>query len=173
MGQITEIADNKLSILYFMHCLGIPLTNPQITQFFLENNLLDYFLLQQSLGELVSSELVNYLEAGNRYFYCITAKGNEVLEFFKHRLSVSTRELIESYAQKNRNKLRKESQITADYIKISNKQYEVVCRVMEQEVTLLELKLNVVNSHQARTICNNWKNKAPEIYKSIMEGLTT
>lgn len=169
--QLTDMAENKLSILYYISCLDIPLTNSQITEFFLEKDLMNYFDLQQYLSELVNSEHLNYLEARNIHFYSITPRGLETLAFFKERISKPLRESIEEYAQANQNRFKKESQLTSDYKKIGNQNYEVVCRVMEGEIVLLELRLNVVNVRQAKTICNNWKAKAPEIYKSIMTKL--
>ena len=132
------LAEDKLSILYFMGCLGIPLTNGQITRF-LENNIINYFELQQYIIELISGGLIDNMETGNSQFLTLTSKGNSVLTFFKKRISPTLRNIIESYAENNRDRLKDESQITADYKKINHKQYEVLCRVTEKD--LVELKL--------------------------------
>src|SRR5690606_17458796 len=158
---------------YYMQALNIPLTNPQITQFFLENNIIPYFDLQQYLSELIDTKLVNYLEARDKYFYSISPTGTKVLGLFEHRISASIKQKIDDYADKNRNRLRKESQITAEYKKFSDRQYIVTCRVMEEDMILLELKLNVTDSEQAKLICDNWLNRAPEVYKNIMGALIT
>lgn len=81
--QAINIADNKLSILYYVHSLDIPLTNTQVTQFFLENNIMNYFDLQQLLGQLVSSEHLICLETGHKSFYSITQKGRRTLRLFQ------------------------------------------------------------------------------------------
>ena len=169
--DINALADDKLSILYFMGCLGIPLTNGQITRFFIENNIMNYFDLQQYIIELISGGLVDHMETGHSQFFTLTAKGNEVLSFFRKRISPALRNVIESYAEKNRAHLKGESQITADYKKITHKQYEVVCKVTEKDLVLMELKLNVPNSNQAREICENWRLRAPEVFKAILDRL--
>lgn len=173
MDEINNIAQNKLIILYYMQSLNIPLTNPQITQFFLENNLIPYFDLQQYLSELIDAELLNYIEARDKYFYSISPMGSKVLNFFDHRISGKLKSKIDKYARNNRDRLRKESQITAEYKKVSDRQYIITCRVMEQDMILLELKLNVTDSDQAKRICDNWLNRAPEVYKNIMGSLIT
>lgn len=171
MDQINNIAENKLIILYYMKALNIPLTNPQITQFFLENNIIPYFDLQQYLSELIDTDLLNYLETRNKYFYSISSAGIKTLSFFEYRIDDSLKYKMDRYAKENRNRLRKESQITSEYKKLSDGQYIVTCRVMEQDMVLLELKLNVADSNQAKRMCENWLNKAPEIYKNIMSAL--
>lgn len=171
LKRATDLAENKLLILYFIRVLDIPLTNSQVTQYFLENSLINYFDLQQFLSELVSSEFLSCMEARSKRFYCITPKGLEALEFFKRRITPSFKEAITVYANENRSRLKKESQITSEYVKAPHQSYEVVCRVMEHEIILLEVKINVPTKGQAKLISNNWKTKAPEVYKSIMEHL--
>lgn len=169
---LNPLADDKLSILYFINCLGIPLTNSQITRFFVENNLINYFDLQQSIIELIAGGLINNIETGTYDFLTLTPKGKDALAFFKKRICPSQRNIMELYAQENRGYLKKESQITADYKKINNKEYEVTCKVTEKDLTLMELKINLPNSNQAKIICENWRLRAPEIFKAIMERLT-
>lgn len=171
MDQTNSIAHNKLVILYYMKALNIPLTNPQITQFFLENNLIPYFDLQQYLSELIETDLLSYLETRSKKFYSISPAGIKTLEFFEYKIDDSLKYTIDSYAKENRNRIRKESQMTAEYKKLSDRQYIVTCKVMEQDMVLLELKLNVTDSNQAKHMCENWLHKAPEIYKNIMSAL--
>lgn len=166
-----DLADNKLSILFFVDTLNIPLTNAQITEFFLIKYFMNYFDLQQLLGELVDSQHMIYMEGRNSNYYFVAEKGKEALIFFRTRIDFHTQELITTYAKENRDRIKKESQLTADYSRLDNNEYEVLLRVMEGEITLIELRLNVISIDQAKTLCNNWKAKAPEVYKSIMESL--
>jgi predicted transcriptional regulator len=171
MMKMAELADNKLSILFFVKSLNIPLTNEQITEFFIKKYLMNYFDLQQLLSELVESQHLSYMEGRQSHYYTITEKGKEALEFFRSRIDYHTREMITTYADQNRNRIRNESQLTADYSRLDNNEYEVLLRVTEGEITLMELKLNVINANHAKTICSNWRAKAPAVYKKIMESL--
>ncbi|MBM7581655.1 putative transcriptional regulator [Caldicoprobacter guelmensis] len=170
--QAAHLAENKLSILYYLKSLDIPLTNSQITQFFLENNVMNYFDLQQLLGELVSSQHVSCLDTGHKSFYSLTPVGVRALKLFENRIPDWLRESIEAFAVQNRNRFKRENQIVAEYKRISPDDYQVTCKVMENDLTLIELKLSVTDSKQARVICNNWDTKAPEIYKFIMQNLS-
>ncbi|HZJ83059.1 MAG TPA: DUF4364 family protein [Clostridia bacterium] len=169
--NIKALADDKLSILYLIDCLGIPLTNGQVTRFFTDYSSVNYFDLQQYLIELISGGLVDEMATGNSQFISITPKGREALSYFRKRISPHLRNIIESYAEKNRSSLKDENQITADYKKITDKEYEVICRVMENELVLMELKLNVPNSQQAKQICEKWRLRAPEVFKAIYDRL--
>ena len=169
--KIAELADNKLSILFFTQALSIPLTNEQITEFFVKSYLIPYFDMQQLLAELVESLHLGYMEGRQNHYYTLTDRGKEALHFFQARIEPHTREDIQIYADKNRNRLRNESQLIADYKRLDNQEYEVTLQVMEGEMSLMELKVNVINSEQDRTICSNWKAKAPEIYNKKMESL--
>ncbi len=45
----------------------------------------------------------------------------------------------------------------------------VTCKVVENNIELIDLKLNVVSREQARHICNCWKNSATYIYQEIIK----
>ncbi|HHY81640.1 MAG TPA: DUF4364 family protein [Clostridiales bacterium] len=169
--KMAELADNKLSILFYAQALNIPLSNEQITEFFIKKYFLNYFDLQQLLAELVESQHLSYMEGRHYHYYTLTNKGREALKFFSSRIDVNTRRSILEYADENRDRMRKESQLTADYKRLDNQEYEVMLRVMEGEMVLMEMKLNVINSEQAKIICSNWRSKAPEVYKKVMESL--
>lgn len=48
----------KLTILYMLSKAGFPLTNTQISNFFLSEEYTDYFRVQEVLGDLVDADLI-------------------------------------------------------------------------------------------------------------------
>jgi len=166
-----DLADNKLAILYFFDSLGIPLTNEQVTDFFVNKYLMNYFDLQQFLAELFETEHLCYMESRNSNFYSITERGKETLRLFSSRIDTYTRNMIEDFVLANRSRLKRESQLIADYKRLENNEYLAVLKVMEGTITLIELKLNLTTMEQAKSVCEKWKVKAPEVYKKIMESL--
>ena len=48
----------KLTILYMLSKAGFPLTNTQISNFFLSEEYTDYFRVQEVLGDLVDTNLI-------------------------------------------------------------------------------------------------------------------
>ena len=50
----------KLTILYMLDKAGFPLSNTQISNFFLEKEYTDYFRVQEVIGDLVNADLINF-----------------------------------------------------------------------------------------------------------------
>ncbi|SHJ61290.1 protein of unknown function [Geosporobacter subterraneus DSM 17957] len=166
-----QLAEHKLLLLYILDRFEIPLTNTQLTQFVMEKDYMNYFLLQQYLGELVSSSMLEYSESEGNYFYLITEKGKNTLQFFSDRLSSTLTATLDQAVEMKKQVLLKEMQILADYTKKKESEYIVDLKVIENDITLIDLKLNVVSNKYAKEICDKWKREAPKLYGEIIHLL--
>lgn len=164
-------AEKKLLLLYIFDKFQIPLTNNQITDFIMENELLNYFMLQQFLSELVNSSLVEYIKNEDNFYYLITEKGKNTLNYFIDRIPEDLSFTIDKLVEKMKKILLKETQISANYVKKSKDDYIVELKVVENNITLIDLKLDVVSNKQAKQICDKWKRKAQDIYGEIIKLL--
>ena len=72
----------KLMVLYMLKEVNFPLTNSQLSQFFLDKEYTTYFTLQQVLSELMDSKLISARRSGSSTRYEITSDGMETLSFF-------------------------------------------------------------------------------------------
>lgn len=63
----------KLMNLYMLHQVNFPLTNAQLSNFFLDREYTTYFTLQQALNELLDAGLVKKETMRNSSRYEITA----------------------------------------------------------------------------------------------------
>lgn len=169
--DISELAENKLLLLYIFHKINLPISNIQITQIILENNFINYFTLHQYISELVSSGFLKYTEKESKHRLIITDKGTKVLAMFKERLSNDKILIIDEYLNRHLDKIKKEISITADYIIEGKNNYMVNLKATENNATLIELKLNVPSNKQARELCNKWKENSSELYSKIMHVL--
>ena len=77
----------KLTILYMLNKAGFPLSNTQISNFFLDQEYTDYFRVQEVLGDLVDTELIQARSTHSNTQYSITAAGKETLGFFKDKIT--------------------------------------------------------------------------------------
>jgi len=77
-----ELAENKLILLYIIDKVNIPISNLQITKIILENKFMNYFMLQQLLNELCTSNYLLYKNIDNKAFYTITPLGKQTLSYF-------------------------------------------------------------------------------------------
>lgn len=70
----------KLMNLYMLHQVNFPLTNAQLSNFFLDREYTTYFTLQQALNELLDAGLVKKETMRNSSRYEITKEGEETRE---------------------------------------------------------------------------------------------
>lgn len=164
-----EIALNKLIILLILKEIELPITASQITDIVLENNLINYFDLQQCLQELEESNMI--MKFGSKETYKNTEMGLKTIELFLSRVDDKIKSTINTYIAKNKEKIRLETQIHTDIIKRSDTEYIVNLKVIEKDIVLIDLSLNVVSAKQAKLICNNWENKYYQVYDQIMNIL--
>ena len=77
----------KITILELLHRSGFPLSNSQITDFFLEGDLTDYFTAQQAISDDEEAGLIFSKTNHNNTTYSITDDGVKTLELFKEKIS--------------------------------------------------------------------------------------
>jgi predicted transcriptional regulator len=167
-----RLAENKLALLYLIDKMEIPLSNGQISQFALEENLMDYFVIQQCLGEMVETDFLESSQNENSTRYSITDAGVSALEYFERRLEPDLRKRINAYVLENRRRLKRDYEITANYFYDSlTNEFVVKCGVYEDAKVLMEVNVSVVTRDQAKIIVNNWKRSASDRYSDILDSL--
>ena len=161
----------KLMNLYMLKQVNFPLTNAQLTEFFLQHEYASYFTLQQALNELQESGLIRTESTHNSTRYEITKEGEDTLGFFGKNISPAIIEDMDQYLKENRIRSRNEVGTVADYYKSTNQDFIVHCEVREGKSTLIELDLSVPDRDQAEKMCSKWKDKSQEIYAFAMKAL--
>ena len=80
----------KLMVLYMLKRVNFPLTNAQMSEFFLDKDYTDYFTFQEVLNDLLEANLISMETVRNASRYEITREGVETLGFlaasFQQRL---------------------------------------------------------------------------------------
>lgn len=165
-----ELAENKLILIYIINKINCPLTKNQLTQIILENNLMNYFVLQQYICELISSGIIKYSENKTDHSLLLTDKGVKVLTLFKNRIHSDKLKSLDEYLNKNYDNIRKRITVTADYT-IEHNKYIVSLKSYENNNITAEIKIKAADMNQAKTICFKWKNNSSNIYKEIMQIL--
>lgn len=170
-GDTSDLAENKLLLLYILDKIKLPISNIQITQIILENNFMNYFTLHQYISELVASKFLDYTAEESKHRLVITDNGSKVLSMFGERLSKKKTDIIDKYLKTHIEKIKKEITISADYTIEGNSSYIVNLKAEENNIILIDLKINVPTSKQANELCSKWKNNSAEIYNNIMQQL--
>ena len=92
----------KLTILYMLDKAGFPLSNTQISNFFLEKEYTDYFRVQEVIGDLVNADLINFESTHSNTQYTLTAAGKETLGFFKDKITDGIESDVKSFFTDNK-----------------------------------------------------------------------
>ena len=161
----------KLMNLYMLHQVNFPLTNAQLSNFFLDREYTTYFTLQQALNELLDAGLVKKETMRNSSRYEITKEGEETLEFFGKNISPAIVSDMDEYLKQNRFRMRNEVGLISDFYKSTNQDYIVHCEVREGKAVLVNLDISVPDKEQAEIMCNHWKDRSQEICAYVMKSL--
>ncbi|MFR5601310.1 MAG: DUF4364 family protein [Lachnospiraceae bacterium] len=161
----------KLMNLYMLKQVNFPLTNAQLSDFFLEHEYTTYFTLQQALNELLEAGLIRMETIHNSTRYEITKEGEDTLSFFGKKISPAIIEDMDAYLKENRFRLRNEVSIIADFYKSTHQDYTVHCEVREGKTILVGLDLSVPDKEQAESMCSRWNDKHQDIYAFVMKSL--
>ncbi|MCB6609850.1 DUF4364 family protein [[Clostridium] symbiosum] len=161
----------KLMNLYMLKQVNFPLTNAQLSNFFLDREYTTYFTLQQALNELLEAGLIKMEMLHNSTRYEITREGEETLEFFGKKISPAIVEDMDEYLKENRFRMRNEVGLVSDFYKSTNQDYIVHCEVREGKNVLVNIDVSVPDKEQAEIMCSHWKDRSQEIYAYIMKSL--
>jgi predicted transcriptional regulator len=164
---------NKMIILQVLSTFGVPLTNDEATEFILENELINYFELQQYLVDLTDAKMIELNQMDNEERYFLTDSGKNTLDYFNNRLDQDLRRFINDQVESKKSRIIAHTNITADYFRLDNNEYLVELKVEENNSTLVNLQLNIVSNKHAKLICKNWEKDAQFLYGDILALLTT
>jgi len=168
-----KAAKDKLIILSIIKSFNLPLTNEQIIELVMDNDLIDYFALQHYLTELVETSMLQLTENTEGSFYTITEMGKVSIEFFSDRINSDTQGKINSLIDNKKKSYVMETNIHATYKKIKEEEYEISLNIVENQSSIIDLKVTVISEKHADEICNRWKSDAQFLYGDILTLLTT
>lgn len=161
----------KITILDMLDKVDFPLTNTQISNFFLEQDYTDYFTIQQIISGLLESELIRAESTHSNTQYSITPSGKETLSFFEEKISPAIQEDLKRFFEKNKISIKNENAIIADFYKSTNHGFAARCQIKEKGVAIIDLTIQVKTKEQAQAICQNWREQNMEVYSHLMDML--
>ena len=161
----------KLTILYMLDKAGFPLSNTQLSNFFLEHDYTDYFRVQEVIGNLVDANLILAESTHSNTQYTLTAAGKETLKFFSDKITEGITQDVLNFFEANKMELRQETSVIADYYKTTNQNYAVRCQVRSDNSNIIDLTISVKTKEQAEAICANWRKQHEEVYMYLMDTL--
>ena len=161
----------KMTVLTRLDKVDFPLSNTQLSNFFLEQNYTDYFTVQQVISGLLDSELIRFESTHNNTQYHITPLGKETLKYFADKITPAIEADITAYFEKNKMQLKEENAVIADFYRSTVPGYDVRCQLKEKNIAAVDLTIHVKTKDQANAICKNWQKQHMEVYTYLMDAL--
>ncbi len=161
----------KITTLELLSKVDFPLTNSQITDFFLTANYIDWFRAQEIIHNLEENKMIESDTSHNSTQYTITSEGQHTLDLFKDKITDGILQDIDTYFRENKMEIKAKNSITADYYRATGGGFLVNCKAQEGTLEILSLNLHVDTKEQAEAICYNWKVKYEDVYMTILDQL--
>lgn len=163
----------KLMILYILDRIDFPMTDSQLTDFFIGKNYTDFVTLKETITDLLEDNFIAKEVVRNKTLYHITENGGEALSFFFKDISPAARADIDDYLSAQRYQLKEEQSTPADYYEIKHSEYLAECKILDRDSVLLNVQITVPTETEAERVCNNWKDNSTDIYTYVITKLLT
>ncbi len=161
----------KITVLRMLYKVDFPLSNTQVTDFFLDMNYTDYFTIQQIIGALQDTGMIEAISSHNSTQYTLTDAGKKTLELFKDKITPGIENDIIAYFSKHSLAMKTENSIIANYYKDTKGGYLVECQTKQDGITLISISMHASTKEQAEAICYNWKVRYEDVYMELFDIL--
>ena len=172
MSNNESLAEDKILILYILKKVNKPISHKELLELILTVADINYFYLQEFLDDLLED---NFIQKYNEEIelYKLTDEGEQALELTLDLIPGITKLKIDSQFKQSLDFIKDKFSISAEYNPISENEFIVTCKIIEDNSAIFKLETYVGSKEQASQIVNNWNRKAAEIYPKILENLTT
>jgi hypothetical protein len=86
-------------------------------------------------------------------------------------ISSGIKEDIEAYLTENKYELQAEVSTQAEYYQVKKGEFAAHLSVIEREAPIIDLTLLVTTQEEAKSLCNNWREKSSDVYAHLMSML--
>lgn len=166
------LAEYKALILYILDKVAKPINNTALLKLVLSIENMNYFYFQQFLLDLIENKYIINYNIENDSVYELTPEGKQALELVKDIIPGYLKFKVDSNFKQNLHEIEDELSITADFIPESETDYNVKCKVTENNKIIFEVQTFASSREQAKKIVDNWMSNAQDIYPKILDLLT-
>ena len=173
MTKIDEgLADNKLLILYILQKINHPVSYKELLELVISISDMNYFDFQQFLQDLLDDKFIlKYIQNDDEIIE-LTEEGKNALELTIDMLPGIIKLKVDSSFKEEYNKIKDEFSVYARYTPITETNFMVNCKIIENSQTIFNLETFADSREQAKQIVNNWNKNAEKIYPEILKILT-
>ncbi len=166
------LAENKVLILYILDSVKKPITNDALYSIVTTAIDLNYFYFQQFLLDLIEAKFIVCFNKETQDLYKITEAGKNTLDLTLDILPGIIKLRVDTNLKSNMEIFENEQSVVAEYMPKSENEYEVQCKIVEDNEVIFEIKTFAYSREQAQNIVDNWKKNATKLYPRLIGILT-
>lgn len=166
------LAENKVLILYVLEKANKALTNDVLYKIVLAAVNMNYFYFQQFLLDLINVGYIFSFQKEEQTLYSITDSGKRTLDLTLDLLPGIIKLQADTNLKPILDSSEEEQSIVAEYTPLSENHYTIICKVVDNNETVFEIKTFAGSREQAKEIVDNWQTNADDIYPKILSILT-
>ena len=167
-----SLAESKVLILYVLNKANKPLTNDVLYKLVLSGIDMNYFYFQQFILDLIESKYIFSFDKEDQALYQIRDNGKKTLDLTLDLLPGIIKLKVDTNLKTILDTSEEEHSVVAEFTPISENHYIIVCKIVENNETVFEVKTFAGSRNEAKTIVDNWQNHASIIYPQIINSLT-
>lgn len=166
------LAEKKALILYILDKVSKPISNDALLKLVISIDNMNYFYFQQFLLDLIENKYVISYKKDDELLYNITPEGKRAIELTADMIPGILTLQVDNNLKENLDDIEDKFSISSDYTPIDENHFTVKCKIVENNNIMFEIQTFAGSKEQAKSIVDNWNNKAAEIYPKILELLT-
>ncbi len=167
-GGLTTKTETRILLCYILDCVSSPVTRKQIDEVLVGEELVNYFVLAESLSQLLQQNLIEGSDEGG---YILTPAGQTVAHTLANDVPVSVRDvavrgviLAQQYAAK-------EMAHRCDITKVDHG-YSVKCDIGDDTGQLFQMTLYMPDDLSAEEVKKRFIENGDTVYKLVLATLT-
>ena len=165
-----DSATYKVIVLYLLSHASGALSTSQIVEYVMNQLEVNYFQLQQTMGELVEAGLIRQETYTSRSLYTITEEGRRTIPYFEQDLPEMLKKRLRDYLSEAGLLDAHRLFMPAEYVRAEDG-YMLHLTILEGKKVVLEIRMAAPSLEAARKMCENWPLRGQEIYGQLMSGL--
>lgn len=165
------LAENKILLLYILNKVGKSISHNELLELVTSIADMNYFYFQQFLLDLLEDNYITKYEKEEICLYELTDAGRTALDLTIDIIPGILKLKVDSQFKENLDYIKDKFSISAEYTPISEKEFTVRCKIIENNNTVFDLQAHAGSREQAKKIVENWNKKSTEIYPQILELL--
>lgn len=168
----SSLAEHKLLVLYILNKVGKPINQKALLELVTSITELNYFYFQQFLLDLIDNKYVITYRKDEEIMYDITPEGKRAIELTADMIPGILTLGIDNHLKENLETIEDKFSISSDYTPVDENHFTVKCKIIENDNIMFEIQTFAGSKEQAKSIVDNWNNRASEIYPKILELLS-